>query len=135
MFNTQHNYYNKTAPLIKSELAYRERQTITEKRAPTDESIRILDEMRFKTIKSISKEFVLELDDIEVAILLSKSNERTRQYYCVFILNGKEYFFEISECALRHTNNDTKELRKIFVEAISNAIFDNCVVKTLEVQV
>jgi len=65
---------------------------ITEKRAPTDESLKLLEEMREKSLKSIVGSVSTTNNTLSAACIAFENPVNYETVYIVkFVLNGKEY--------------------------------------------
>ena len=76
--------------IVKTADPYPQHISVTEKRAPTDESVRLLREMQQKSEDSIVES--MRLDDNEFKGVVHSSVlawEYTKQYVAVFSLNGR----------------------------------------------
>jgi len=86
MFNT---YITRQAP------AYPQKVTVNEHKAPTDDSVRIYDEMIQKAKNQIIDTYKVEDNELNGCVILSRSHKCLG---CVasykFSLNGEEYTFE-----------------------------------------
>lgn len=96
--------------------------TVTEKRAPTDDSVRLLNEMERKVLDQIVKTFHLRDNDFEAVMMVrqfSLSHPRG-ELYVAFKLNGKDY---ICREEVPRTFGDDQEqvIRKLF-EAVGKAV-------------
>lgn len=81
---------------IEAEVGVRAPITITEFKAPTDESIRLLEEMKEKTLQSIVHSFGLSdniLNGVAVTICLAPLGKKVR-FLGRFFLNGEEHTFD-----------------------------------------
>jgi len=72
-------------------------KTVHEHKAPTDESVRLLNEFEDKARKNIIKELQIQENYLSAIVVLYQSDDIFNQciYHIRFILNGKEYFFEV----------------------------------------
>lgn len=70
--------------------------TVTEHRAPTDESVKLLNEMSDKALKNIVKTFSTTNNTLQAtaAVYEDYRNEQ-RKFLCKFVLNGKENLLEV----------------------------------------
>jgi len=67
--------------------------TITEKKAPTDESVRLLREMEDTAFKSVIKQFRVDNNVLNGLVTYIQPNHSTADYICIytFTLNGEKY--------------------------------------------
>lgn len=67
--------------------------TVHEHRAPTDESIRILDEMYEKTVQRIIQQINVKSSVFEIESVFFEKNpvDALYKFYSVFYINGKQY--------------------------------------------
>lgn len=83
MFDTYHS---------KEYVPYEKNIVVTEKKAPTDESIRLYEEIKEKAYKSILDSFTINENNISFSVIAYRDKlcmEDVIQYK--FILNGKEF--------------------------------------------
>lgn len=115
------------------------RSTVNEHRAPTDESIKILNEMQEKAKDNIIKSIKIEENYLKAVGIYTQQDSINRDLsYCLrFILNGKEYLIKdeikgddlnniLSEkfYALGHEGVYIK-LHKVFSNAIAEHLLKN----------
>jgi hypothetical protein len=73
------------------------RVDITEKRAPTDESIRLLHEMQQKALQDVLAHVKIDNNEFKASWWLMRDDYSDYQYvYCKFKLNSKDYDFKFS---------------------------------------
>jgi len=111
-------------------------QTTHEHRAPTDESVRLLSEMREKALDSIVKELVVEFGTVKATVLMMLAPDFTNvslfnmRFMGKFNLNGKDHTFEgmLDTRTLRLPHdftgmrNDAELILKAFHKTLSEAI-------------
>ena len=98
---------------------------ITHKRAPTDDSIRILNEMREKILTDIRREFVLELDGVQIAEATSIKNVIGRKYTCTFKINNAFIDIHIPIKYILTAKKDDS-LFKYLIDELSKKILLTC---------
>lgn len=70
--------------------------TINEHRAPTDESVRILNEMTEKALKNIVSNFSTTNNTLQATVAVYEDYRNSeRQFLCKFVLNGKENILRV----------------------------------------
>lgn len=69
---------------------------VTEKRAPTDESVRLLNEMEAKALQNIVHKIVIDENHLKGVVVFYKDEFMFNGFtlFIKFILNEKEYSFE-----------------------------------------
>ena len=125
-FFDKHYHYTETAP------AYPQTVNVTEKRAPTDESVKILRDMEERARQHVLQTFHVEnsvVDGIVVVFQLSPS-DFSRYAYIRFSINGKEHH-------LRERLDDRLEFNEqqaveTFARAVRDSIFNLLLPKIAE---
>lgn len=98
------------------------KKTIIEKKAPTDDSIRLYDEIKEKAYNSILKTIRIEDNTISIsAILFDDFLTFDKIWKYRFILNGKEYFGQERFSEMEFLKNEEEILRRI-IQKVSNQI-------------
>ena len=115
---------------------YEKTVTVTENRAPTDDSIRLWDEMRQKALDSIVKELTVEVSMVKatVIVLMAPTSLAESPFELTFLgrfnLNGKDFRFEgkLDTRTIRHEvdvwgqRKDRETILAVFTKALSEAI-------------
>jgi hypothetical protein len=95
--------------------------TIVEKRAPTDESVKLLNEMQEKAKENIVKSVVIDSNELKIVGFVygggMSLGRLDHDYHVRFILNGKEYNFKDS---FHYTSQD--DFYMLIFEKFSKAI-------------
>lgn len=103
--------------------------TIKEERAPTDDSIRLLQEMEAKAAKSIIDKIIVEDNIVNGAIYIMEDHlANAKVIYIKFKLNGEEY--NIKEIVPRHELIDKSKAVYKLLQKASNAILQEFVLKS-----
>ena len=103
--------------------------TIKEERAPTDDSIRLLQEMEAKAAKSIIDKIIVEDNIVNGAIYIMEDHlANAKVIYIKFKLNGEEY--SIKEIVPRHELIDKSKAVYKLLQKASNAILQKFVLKS-----
>lgn len=109
---------------------YEKTVNITEKRAPTDESVRLLNEFEGKAKNNIVSKIHIDENYIKAVMILFQEEliSDSLMLYGRFILNGKEYRiehrinkYEFSE-KLNRFKNQNEEIIKVLHKTLSEAI-------------
>lgn len=70
--------------------------TVNEHRAPTDESVKILNEMTEKALKNIVSNFSTTNNTLQATVAVYEDYRNSeRQFLCKFVLNGKENILRV----------------------------------------
>lgn len=70
--------------------------TVKEYRAPTDESIKLLNELTDKALKNITRTFSTSNNTLQMtAAVYEDYKNSSRAFLCKFVLNGKEHLLEV----------------------------------------
>lgn len=70
--------------------------TVNEHRAPTDESVKILNEMTDKALNNIVKTFSTTNNTLQATVAVYEDYRNSeRQFLCKFVLNGKENILHV----------------------------------------
>ena len=117
LFSTTYNHHE-VAP------AYPQRVTVTENRAPTDESIKILRDIEERARGHVLQTFQVEnhvVDGVVVVFQMSASDFQ-KKAYIRFRINGKDFSFAevMPEGALAL---DRRQAIEMFFKAVREAIF------------
>lgn len=122
LISTTNNYHRSTSYAVPYE------KTVIEKKAPTDESIRLLNEFQEKARENLLQQILID-DNILRGVIVAQmlpgfSTAQNDTIYMVkFTLNGKEHNFEIRSNKyglIKDANHEVvKELYKRFSEAIA----------------
>lgn len=95
LFTTTHIHPSRTETEL---VPYAKKIKITEHRAPTDESIKLVNEMREKVLRDMVCSLVVEDNTLNAVMVFVSGGERVLEdvlrYALKFTLNGKEYVFE-----------------------------------------
>jgi len=101
-------------------------KTVHEHRAPTDESMRILQEMEEKLLRKILMSAVLAGDGIEVPFIISERSPVGFGYElrATFKVGSSTHFIrvELTEQRLRALQADPSELAKLIAEEMGKSI-------------
>lgn len=91
LFNTQHHHHRHT-----TECVMPREVTINENRAPTDESVRLLNEMQQKAQENIVQTIKVEGNEVNGLIMLLRSGRTLLgyEYILKFTLNGHEQIIQ-----------------------------------------
>ena len=104
-----HSHYHKTE--------------VTEKRAPTDESVKLLREMEQKALDQIVDGFLIQGNSLElVALETVPSGFRQPRIYYAFKLNGQRFDGWIDSLEALYVNNDPHEAARIIINSMAQAI-------------
>ena len=90
---------------------------INEKRAPTDESIKLLREMEKKSQDNVLSRYIIDNNVLHVTLIEKQRDvcSSDRVYYVVFKLNHEEYKIRVSESDMdRKLMNDEQRIWLIF---------------------
>jgi len=89
IFSTTHIHKGET-------VAYEKSVTVHEHKAPTDESVKLLNEMQEKAQRNILKTIKIEENYLKAVVVIFKNNfiEDRIDYGAKFILNGEEHIVE-----------------------------------------
>lgn len=106
---------------------------VYEHKAPTDESIRILQEMQEKAKESVLKTIRVNTNNISGVIVVNMPDYLTQTYVYVFKfdLNGKEYSFEETVDFFDANKLSERELVVMLFEKISKAIAEKLIVDNI----
>jgi cell fate (sporulation/competence/biofilm development) regulator YmcA (YheA/YmcA/DUF963 family) len=97
--------------------------SITENRAPTDESMRLLQEMEEKVISKILGSFKLKSTTVSGQIVFFATIDSLNTKYRIrYKLNDKEFQFDGFIDDYRMVLKDHKEIIQLFVKSISEEI-------------
>jgi len=115
-YTHSHKHYNET--------------NITEKRAPTDDSIRLLNEMQDKAESNLKsrinvKNNIFELEVFELCDMVTEC--RGKMAYYKFKLNGKDFSGKLELGRSSNKNEIFKELAKLLSEQIAADIMTESV--------
>jgi hypothetical protein len=70
--------------------------TLNENRAPTDESVKLLNEMSDKALKNIVKTFSTTNNTLQITAAVYEDHRlQERAFLCKFVLNGKEHKLKV----------------------------------------
>jgi len=101
-------------------------KTVHEHRAPTDESMKLLNEMEEKLLKKIVMSAVLVGDGIEVPFIISERSPVGFGYElrALFKLNGREEWVrvELNDVRMSAIRGDAAELAKLVAEEMGSRI-------------
>ena len=91
LFSTTHHYHTKTV-----KVPYEKKVTVHEHRAPTDESVKLLNEMQEKALRNIIATIKIEQNFLKAAAIYFRDDvvKDRMTYHIRFELNGKEYRIE-----------------------------------------
>lgn len=106
---------------------------ISEHRAPTDDAMRLLNEMQEKSKENLIERYIIEDNDLKGGVFIFK-DFRTENFEIVvhFTLNGKEHTVERSVPSWSKDSWDHKtELAKAMISAIAEALIPNIEVENL----
>jgi|GEM_PF-1631666 len=89
IFSTTHIHKGET-------IAYEKSITVHEHKAPTDESVKLLNEMQQKAESNILKTIKIDENYLKAVVIIFKDNlvENRINYGAKFILNGEEHIVE-----------------------------------------
>lgn len=69
---------------------------ITEKRAPTDESVKLLNEMQDKAVENLVKRFSTSNNTLQITgAVYDNPFKGEKELHCKFVLNGQEHTFRV----------------------------------------
>lgn len=109
---------------------------VTEKKAPTDESIRLYDEFLEKAKGQLVHSVVVDTNVLKGAVFCFKNNFMSFSYTCFikFLLNGKEYKLEVTvdPKKARWEADPKNELIKMLYKSISESIAQELIKENLE---
>jgi hypothetical protein len=122
MFNTIINHQKEHIP-------YTKKVEITEKRAPTDQSIEILKEMEEKTVSRIVKNIITDNNILSASLTFIKDYQRySNQIVTKFKLNNTDYVFTYNYKIFKKVDENIK----CFIEELSVFVTQNIVNKMIE---
>ena len=107
--------------------AYPQTVNVTEKRAPTDDSVRLLREMEEKATAQIVESYRIETNVLNgvVVIFLMDPADFDRKAWIRFNLNGKDYSFKETFRWNEFTPTTKHDAIQMFVKAVREAIYEN----------
>lgn len=122
----KHTHYHSSTNEIK----------VTEKKAPTDESIRLYDEFLEKAKEQLVHSVVVDTNVLKGSVLVFRNNLMSFDctYYINFLLNGKEYRIKgtIDPKKARWEQDPKNELIKMLYRSISETIAEEIIKENLE---
>lgn len=107
-------------------------QTITERRAPTDESVRLLSEMEQAAEKRVLERGRLENNDFKATwtTIHEPYEPDLMRCHCRYLLNGRERSFEFS--IRRHQLKSKEEFKNLLVSKITQELMEHVGMALLE---
>ena len=114
---------------------YREEVNIKEIKAPTDESVKLLNEMQTKSTNNIVYAIKVNENHLQATVVGVKTSMLDVVFYARFILNGKEYFIEEQmnfvdfmeyKRGSFYKERLSKLIHKKLSEAITTELLSNC---------
>jgi hypothetical protein len=122
----KHTHGKKVVNINKTITHGEKKVTVKEHKAPTDESLRLLDEMQKKAQDRILEKHYVKLGDNEFGglVLKMQMDDYSRDtHYCVlFKLHGKEYKFFYEDDGFAATEHELKLLVRGVSEAIQQQV-------------
>lgn len=101
MFDNDYHYYNTT---------YQNKEiSVTEKKAPTDESIKLLNEFQQKALDNVVAKFSTYNNILQVTgATFNNPINNSIELHCKIVLNGREHIIKV-ECTSWEAGNTTKD--------------------------
>ena len=98
-------------------------QTVIEKRAPTDESIRLAKEYEEKAWASVSDRVVLDIKDIDAQVVYCEKSYDDMSKCLLFKVNGRKVDVRLDDGFDRDRRTIVKEVGEAITTAIMNQLF------------
>jgi len=102
---------------------YEKSVTITEKRAPTDESIRLAKEYEEKAWAIVANRVLRDVPDIEAKMVVIEECFDTRERLVLFKVNGKPVTMRRDAAKLVQTKDDFQELINGIAQELAIQLF------------
>lgn len=118
----------------KEYIPYDKTVTVNERRAPTDESIRLLNEMQEKVIANVLQKINVSNNIFSGSIVIWKDQRKpfSMQYTLKFKLNEEEYSItkEMDGGERLYASDQVESLFELFVKDIATTILHNSIKQT-----
>jgi hypothetical protein len=105
--------------------AYPQKVTVTENRAPTDDSVKLLREMEEKAKQQVIESFIADSNEIKGAVVRMQRCAMTpdTETWVTFVLNGERVQVRV-EISDQVVALDSREAQRLLIETLAKKITD-----------